>query len=72
MTMKDQFDGFSISLFQDEDGDWLAHFNELPEISGFAETSDEALHSLEKVWWLVKESHKSRGKESPVAPSRRK
>jgi len=31
----DRFDGFSISLYKDEDGDWLAHFVELPNISAF-------------------------------------
>ncbi len=25
---KNNFDGFSIKIFQDEDGDWLAHFIE--------------------------------------------
>ena len=36
--MADNFDGFSANLFQDEDGDWLAHLVEMPGISAFADT----------------------------------
>ncbi|MYI63148.1 MAG: toxin-antitoxin system HicB family antitoxin, partial [Gemmatimonadetes bacterium] len=36
--MADNFDGFSVNLFQDEDGDWLAHLVEMPGISAFADT----------------------------------
>ena len=32
MNKEDVFDGFSIELFRDEDGDWLAHFEEIPWI----------------------------------------
>ena len=32
--MRSKFDGFSVNLFLDEDGDWLAHLVELPEIFG--------------------------------------
>ncbi len=30
--MKDKFNGFTVNLYLDEDGDWLAHFVELPNI----------------------------------------
>lgn len=70
--MKDSFDGFSINLFQDEDGDWTAHFNELPEISGFGDSSEEALSALAEAWGLVKESCIARGEKPPVAPSKKK
>ena len=35
--MQDDFDGFSVNLFQDEDRDWLAHLVEMPAISAFAD-----------------------------------
>jgi predicted RNase H-like HicB family nuclease len=28
--MEDKFDGFTVNLYLDEDGDWIAHFLELP------------------------------------------
>ena len=30
--MRDNFAGFSVNLFQDEDDDWLAHLVEMPGI----------------------------------------
>ncbi|MBA3493244.1 MAG: type II toxin-antitoxin system HicB family antitoxin, partial [Gammaproteobacteria bacterium] len=38
--MKDKFDGFTVNLYLDEDGDWLAHFVELPNISAFADAPE--------------------------------
>ena len=32
---KDMFDGFTVNLFFDEDGDYLAHFVEMPQCLGF-------------------------------------
>ena len=29
MTQTNIFDGFTINLFQDEDGDWLAHLQQI-------------------------------------------
>ena len=31
------FDGFIINLYVDEQGDWLAHFQEIPTVSAFGE-----------------------------------
>jgi hypothetical protein len=31
--MEDKFDGFTVNLYLDEDGDWTAHFLELPNIA---------------------------------------
>ena len=33
---RDIFDGFTVNLFFDEDGDYLAHFLELPNVSAFS------------------------------------
>ena len=54
--MADNFDGFSVNLFQDEDGDWLAHLVEMPGISAFADTPAAALTELAVAWEAAKES----------------
>jgi predicted RNase H-like HicB family nuclease len=46
----DKFDGFSINIFLDDEGDWLAHFVEMPNISAFGDTPEEALKELETAW----------------------
>lgn len=70
MTME-RFDGYAVNLFYDEDGEYLAHFVELPNVSAFGETPEEALKELETAWKLTKESYLEEGRELPVAPSRR-
>ena len=42
----DDFDGFTVNLFLDEDGDYLAHFVELPNVSAFGPTRANALAEL--------------------------
>ena len=34
----DIFDGFTVNLFLDEGGDYLAHCVELPNVSAFSDT----------------------------------
>ena len=67
----DRFDGFTVNLYFDEDGDWLAHFVELPNISAFADTPERALAELDTAWRLVKRSYIEDGEPVPVAPSRK-
>ena len=69
--MTDNFDGFSVNLFQDEDGDWLAHLVEMPRLSAFADTPAEALEELAQVWALAKESYQAHNEPVPVAPARK-
>lgn len=69
--MHDQFDGFSIYLSEDEDGDFIAHFVELPNVSAFANTPEEAIHELKIAWEGVKKSYQKHGESIPVAPSRK-
>jgi len=66
-----RFDGYGVNLFQDDDGDWLAHFMELPNVSAFGATPEKALSELSIAWELVKEQYAEEGKPVPVAPSRR-
>lgn len=70
-TMSEQFDGFSVNLLQEEDGDWLAHFIELPNVSAYGESPEAALHELETAWNAMKESYCKHGEEIPISPLRK-
>ena len=67
---KDIFDGFTVNLFFDEDGDYLAHLVELPNVSAFGPTPIEALNELKTAWELMKECYQMDGEPIPKAPSR--
>lgn len=71
MAKHDRFDGYGVNLALDEDGDWLAHFVEMPNVSAFAATPEEALTELAVAWEGVKASYRKQGKAVPVASSRR-
>ena len=71
MKKNDRFNGFSVNLFLDDDGDWLAHFVELPGVSAFAETPERALDELALAWKGVCQSYRKRDEEIPVAPTRK-
>ncbi len=66
----DDFDGFSVNIFLDEDGDYLAHLVELPNVSAFGPTTAEALVELKETWELMKECYREDGAPVPKAPSR--
>lgn len=66
------FDGFMINLYVDEQGDWLAHFQQIPTISAFGDTPQEALEELKTAWELVKEDYREKHQEIPIANSRLK
>ena len=66
-----RFDGYGFQLFFDEDRDWVAHLTELPNVSAFGETVEEALNELAVAWNLVKESYAKENKPIPVAPRKR-
>ncbi|OJW50375.1 MAG: DNA repair protein [Alphaproteobacteria bacterium 41-28] len=68
---KDDFDGFSIELSKEEDGDWLALFEELPNVSAFGESPESALHELHEAWEGIKESYLKHNEPVPVAPSKK-
>jgi predicted HicB family RNase H-like nuclease len=69
--VKDRFDGYTINLFLDDDGDWIAHFVELPNISAFGSTAAKALKELDEAWMATKESYIQNGEDIPVAPSKK-
>ena len=71
MNIKDEFDGFSIELFKDDDGDWFAHFEELPNVSAFGNSPEEALKELKEAWEAMKESYLSHNEPIPTAPAKK-
>ena len=62
------FDGFTINLYVDEQGDWLAYFLEMPNISAFGDAPEEALTELKIAWGMVKEDFVAKGLNIPIAP----
>ena len=67
---EDIFDGFTVNLFFDEDGDYLAHFVEMPNVSAFSDTPERALRELAVAWKCVKESYDKHHETIPRTPSR--
>lgn len=67
----DRFDGYSVNIFTDEDGDWVASLAEMPTVSAFADSAEGALQELDIAWAAVKESYRSKGNAVPVAPARK-
>lgn len=65
---KRNYDGFTVNLFLDEDEQWLAHFTELPHVSAFGDTPDEALSELKTAWELLKECYREDGEVIPLTP----
>ena len=49
-----------------EDGDWMAHFIELPNISAWGETPEQAIVELRITWTLVKDSYREAGEPVPI------
>ncbi len=67
----DDFDGFMVNVFfDDDDGDYLAHLVELPNVSASGVTAAEALAELKIAWELMKECYQMDGEPLPKAPSR--
>ncbi|MDJ0660565.1 MAG: type II toxin-antitoxin system HicB family antitoxin [Crocosphaera sp.] len=60
------FDGFVINLYVDEQGDWLAHFQKLPNISAFGDSPQEALEELKGAWEMVKEDYQDKQQQIPI------
>ena len=70
--MKDEcLDGFTINLYFDGEH-WLAHFVEMPEISAYALSPENALKELQCAWDMVKADYVESGETVPVAPQRSK
>jgi len=61
----EDFNGFSINIFQDEEGDWVAYLVEIPSVSAFSYRHQTALNQLILAWEGVKESYRKHGEEIP-------
>ena len=66
----DNFDRFTVKVFLDEDGDYLAHFVELPNGSAFGPTHAKALAELRAAWKLMKECYQDDSLPVPKVSSR--
>jgi predicted RNase H-like HicB family nuclease len=55
--MDNRFDGFAVNLYLDDEGAWLAHFVELPEVSAFGDTPEAALNELACAWNATKATY---------------
>ena len=66
---KNVFDGFTVNVFLDEDGDYLAHFVEMPNVSAFSNTPEDAVRELAVAWKGVKESYRKHQEPIPQPPS---
>lgn len=66
---QEDFDGQSINLALDDDGQWLAYLIDWPSVSAFADTPEVAVSELRTAWALVKESYEEAGEPVPVAPT---
>jgi len=71
MKRFDPFDGYTLHVFLDDDGEYLAYFVEMPNVSAFGESPEEALRELRIAWEAVKESYHKHGEPIPVAPARK-
>ena len=72
MKKLDRFDGYTVNIFLDEDGEYLAHFVELPNVSAFGGSPEEALSELATAWEGVKESYQKHGESVPLAPAKKR
>jgi len=69
--MTDVFDGYTVNLILDEDEQYLAHFVEMPSVSAFGNTPEEALLALEDAWGLMKEDYIAHKEDIPITSSHR-
>lgn len=64
------YDGFTIKMYLDNQNDWLAHLEELPNVSAFGDTPEAALDELYVAWEGMKECYRIDGEPIPVAPQK--
>ena len=57
---------YTINLYLDEQQEWLAHFVEMPNISAFADTPQQAIEELKIAWELVKEDYQQKREDIPT------
>ncbi|WP_416336940.1 type II toxin-antitoxin system HicB family antitoxin [Crocosphaera sp. UHCC 0190] len=65
---KYDWDGYTINLYRDDDGDWLAYLVDFPNVSAFGDTPEIALDELYEAWEGMKDCYKADGEDVPIAP----
>ncbi|MHB1669901.1 type II toxin-antitoxin system HicB family antitoxin [Thiomonas sp.] len=65
---KTQFDGHTVRLWLNEDGDWAVAIEDMPTVSAFGKTPTDALRDLAAAWAEVRDGFRQRGEPAP-APS---
>jgi len=66
------FRPFGVNLFIDDDDQWMAHLAEMPSVSAFGDSPEQAIQELETAWSAVKQSYLDHGEAVPAAPARRR
>lgn len=69
--MRKEFDSFNIGLTIDEDGEWQANLLELPNVSAFGSSPEEAISELKIAWDAMKISYQKHHQQVPIAPSKK-
>jgi predicted HicB family RNase H-like nuclease len=62
---------YRLIRFEDNDGDHIAHFAELPGVSACGCTAEEAISELKVAWETMKISYKKHGEDIPLSPTRK-
>ena len=69
--MSERYDEFTVGLFRDDAGDWVAHFNELPEISAFGHSPEAALQEPTQLGGRRTKCTDEEGTPIPRAPAKK-
>lgn len=59
------FDGYDFNTFYEKNGYYVAHLIELPEVSAFAHTKEQAIKELSEVWQIIKQGYKENNFKLP-------
>jgi predicted RNase H-like HicB family nuclease len=51
-------DGYQIKVLYDDENQYIAYFENLPDISAFADTYEQAIEELKVAWEGAKEAYK--------------
>lgn len=65
------WDGYTIDLYRNDDGDWLAYLVDMSNVSAFGDTPENALNELYEAWEGMKQCYKADGEDISIAPRRK-
>jgi predicted RNase H-like HicB family nuclease len=64
------WDKYTLNMYKDEQGDWLVYLLELPNVSAFGDTPEEALDELYEAYEGMKECYLEDGELMPKPSSK--